>query len=1575
MDVLFLFAPENLTMMLNLLLLGVALIVIVYALFSMLKKALPQAFHFVFFILVMLVGVFLVKPGINALASYDLSSYGIVLNINESQIQVTNVLDTISEVIKLFAGNDKESIIYIALNDKDLNEFIQSMAMLIVGYVTFFAYMLIALLLSKPIGSFIYNVIFKWIFPKKVRKYKYKRRWKSFLIGLTKGTIAAFMLLTPFTSLINSINKGIQQNKSSVIVDQESYDEIITWVDAYNDSVLAKVAFGVDDEGRSLDMVITDIATSSTYDGEQLLFSDQLTTLADAAEKLIAAGLLNNEGEEGGIQTSALLSKEVITALIGTLTGSDFLMKLFPILINIALTYAQETEFFLNEVNLDDVDWKDELNTINKIYNSLYDAGIITDLTDGGDFAIPFTDESRTIIHDAFNTFDESKLFSRVLPAVIYSFVNQEDEEGNPSELSLYLSTEWEDYESIRWGHELCIVYDTLFQLDKIDIKLNINMGGNSDESTIPEVQEFKFVNGFFKNPLKEEQSEENNDQESEDIFKQLMEKFDDIIVILTGLDKDGNKVETHEFETLFDSDLLMNSIDKLLPTLVDSLFSEEGGEGEGATSLIDKDEFIGALETLEDKDDYKFETYSLLKISKDLLFSEEFDLLGGSEENILDNDAFKDALIEVSPAIDRSKILSTCLPTVFESLLGEMSFGEGIPLSGKDLNFRNIKFAEEIPVLLEGYDSIMSIASSLDSSSIDGVVKNINTDDLSTALKAIYKSKILNPVKDGEANSNFYAVLDMIFNNEDFASIGLYADKDPNYAAVSNWNTEIDAIANVFTKMKGESILGMLNQSSEFSLSSVEGQEISELFAAIDDSYLLKGTFGDVMDNLVLDLLNMDLNGITFNNVVSWEDEGVAFASAIESFKKFGKEFSEIDWVNSDPAISEELLTTFASLQLFTDQDGEYHFDEYVHDMLVTSGALTSYLKDYPMSGEATYEMSKADFASADWSVEVSKIIDVIEALQERGKASNPGTLTPGTDGINLISGGNAKSSDLDPIVNALCDASSFRMVTFNVINETLKGTNSPLALEGVNLNVANTEYLLTDDNELRKSELNKIIHLYELIETNQSGDESLNEAFDIYQLDIDDLLTTIHDSHILNSLTENNNDTSTFTVFEQIIEYMLSQKGLTSYITNSTTTVKDLVSSIQNDRLENDNIDEWTEEEIPALAKIVKSSEALNGSFSDTALIDLDKEEFISLMQSINHSKLTHNSIPHFFEESSTRMGLINFIEEEHRPYVHYDLEQITDYDEKVIQYDDEIVHMAEVIDTAKIGVDSNGDAILFDFNDDAKSAETLVTEYGKTTTPFFALLIDSRIYEDVREEIIYGVVEDAGMENFIRGTGREGKLAQLKEFFNNEEYNLNSDVEGKSFDLILQDMDNIQSFGATELKDFVDNHPGEFDDHGSDMISDIIRDTVVEITIEDGNEESRRAYFASEIVAGIMAKSTAEDSHGLEWVVDGGTSSIDTYPLLVDDVADQIHDLLVAYDDSNKLDATDDASCNKFKADMIKLDEDELTKTPYILNNFKEGVFGDYAGLAGVAQNMTFAEIADAIIAIRQFEAGLI
>ena len=1504
MNSIFLFAPENLTMMLNLFLIGVSLLVIIYALFSMLRKALPQAFHFVFYLILVIGGIFLVSPTVKALTTMDLSSYNIVLTMNESQIEVNNIIDTVSNIIKLYAGNDETSFIYIALSDKDLNEFILSIAYIFVNYAVFLVYMILVMLLAKPLGALIYNLAFKWIFPKKIRKYKYKKRIKSFLIGLTKGSLAALLLLTPFTSLINSINKGIQQNKSTVVINQESYDEIITWVDAYNDSVMAKVAFDVSD-GRSLDMVIMDVATSSDYQGEKLVFSDQLTTMADLLEKVLAAGLMEKNEDGTGIEIGALLSKEVITAIISSVTDSDFLMKLFPILINVVMTYAQETELFETEyLNVSDIDWKDELNAINNIYNSLYDAGIVTDLVDGGQFAIPFDDDSRLMIKDAFESLDGSKLLSRVIHAVIYSFVVMADEEGNPSELSNYLSTDWEDYEVVKWGHELGIIYDTLYQLDKIDIKLNINMGGEESQPEQP-LEKFKFANGFFKNEAVDEENNE-NDEKADQILDQLMEKFDEIIVILTGLDENGQKVIEHQFETIFDSDFLMGSIDKLLPTLVDTLLNS----GEESTPLINKDELVSALEKIVDVDGYKFETYSLLKICKDLVFNENFDLLNGTDANILDNQHFRDALVNVAPSIDNSIILSTCLPTVFETLLGDLSFGEEIPLSGKDFNFRNIKFATEIPILLEGYESIMNLTSSLgNTSSLDSFVNNLNPDDLANALKTLHKSKILNP---GTENKNFYTLLDVIFNNESFKSMGIYPNEEPNYHLVNNWDNEIDAIANIFTNLKNESILGMLT--GGFSLTSLEEQEIMQLFASIDDSVLLSGTFGNVMDNLVLSTLNISLDGVSFTNVDSWEQEGIAFADAITSFKKFGGDIGSIDWINSDPNLVEDLLVTFASMQLF-DDGNEYYFDDYFHQMLVDSGALTDFLKDYPSNGEATYSQSKEDFESASWPHEITKIVGVIRALQNVNGVidwNNPDSHspTPGTDGINLLTGGGATSSQLQTIVDALVETDSFRLVTFNVINDMLKGSNSPLALDGVDLSVANTEYLLTCSKEERKNELNGIISSLELIDGKISSDSQI----DITDLEVEELLLKFHDSYILNSLdfSKYENTSLPFTIFEQMVRYTLSQNGLKDYIVRPGSSIDTLIKNITNNYA--GNSDKWTTEEIYNIQDIVDCFGELDCDFNESAIINLNKNLFTKIMKTINKCSLTQYAIVKFFEGASDKIGLTNFAPREE---FHFDLyEESLGIANPVEAYNLEIDHMGDVIETAKIGQkDANNNEMLFDFGSSMKLQDLLAEGSGKSSTPFFRLLIESEIYKDVRASIIFNVIKSAGMDKYVREhpngvlTSDENKIMLIDSFFDETKYDLNVDVEGACFDEIIHDLEHIDAISQTgSLKDFVDNqHLADSDDLGKDIISEIIMDTKLDEIDLEGNLIYHRAYFTSEIVAGIMDKTTKHDSHNLEWYRYDSVNDIISYPLLVNEVGAQVHDILLAY--SYSLDIRDD------------------------------------------------------------------
>lgn len=1944
----FLFAPSNLTFILNMVLLGVVLVVIAYALFSMLKKALPQAFHFVFFVLFIVVGLFFVKASINFIANYDLSSYQWSVSINGETIMITTPLNTISEALKVAVGNDETSIIYIALNNKDLNELIQSLSILIVGYFAFFIYMLDILLLAKPIGSLIYNLAFKWIFPKEIRKYKYKRRWKSFLIGLAKGSLAAVMFLTPFTSLVNSVNKGIQRNKTGVVLNQESYDDIIAWVDAYNDSAFAKLAFGVDEDGRSIDMVITDLATSSTYKDGELLFSDQLMTIADAAETLLAAGLLSGDGESG-LQTSALLSKEFISAVIEVIKSSDFLMNLFPIVINIAVTYAEEMNFYTENLVFDDVDWKDELGTINNIYGALYDAGIISNLAEGNQFTIPYDDDKATAIRDAFKSLDESKFLSRVIPSVLYSFVTMEDEEGNPSDLSLYLSTDWDDYKSIKWGSELTIVYDTLYQLKKLDIDFFDNSGEQSPKMA---VQEFKFVNGFFSNHFKNQASEtEETSKETDDIIQKLMDNFDDVIVILTGLDKDKNIIEGREYKTLFDSNLLMNSIDKLLPELVDNLFS---GESE-TTSLIDRAELESTLGKLQDenmeqeKTNYKKETYSLLNVCKDLLFNDKFDLMNNTDENILDNKYFQEALLKIAPEIDDSTLLSTCLPTVFESLLKDLNFGEEIPITGESLNF-HVTFATEIPILLEGYNSMMNLASSLNSDNPGDIIKNLNTEDLEKALKAVYKSDIINP-KDTN-NKNFYAILDLIFDNQDFKDIGIYPDGKPNYESLikndEGWEREIGYIADVFANLKSESIIGLLTSSDTINLGSIESDDIRKLFSSIDNSKLLSGTFGQLMDKLVLDSLGIGGNesGISFTNVDSWAVEAEAFANALDAFKKIGDDMNHIDLLNSNTEDCKELLNNFASLQIFTNKDGEYVFGDFIHEIMLSSGDLAKYLenptdwtnadkysesksdfktafadldsskeeieriinvidalqnigedglasimngtatcnlrdvttplgeatslrmivfnivddmindidsplklgsiKDYldtkffineenvelrkeelnriadiydsimdlgdfssiewldinpdeatkPLlinfaslkilkensfgnllhdlltdggaladylkdptgySIESEYSLSKDDFKNAAWVDEVNndypeitkfvnvikaiqnigagnakpgteglnlimqgnigedelgsvtgalcdafslrmvvfnvindmingssssfnlgeidlsylnteylidceqeerkaevervvkifgdikglesdlseinwidmntndtrtlltdfaslkmlskgeeyyfddlvhdllikggsladylrdygstttspkyltsksdfknaftydnsgneidKIINVIDSVQNIGKTIDSSSTQPGTLGLTRITSGNAKSSELSLVTEALCDASSLKMVVYNVINDTIKGDNSPLKLDGVNLEKAHTEYLLNCDVNSRKTEVNKVVSIYQIIESNESGEETTrSEAFNIYEIEVDELLNTIHDSRILNTL-KNENYGVEFTIFEQLIEYMLSQKGLKQYITYGmpeSTTVKDLVLRVANNHCEGSSGDEWTNSEITFLNNIVLASEPLKNSFSDTELINLSSHKFRNLMNSINESKLTHNAVYYFFKTTSDRMGINSFIRAANKNNVHYLLENVA-ADEVIAQCSKEIDYYADIIEMAKTGsVDEHGNTNTFDFENN--SLESFISENeSKSTSPLFNLLINSKIYEDVKSDIIYGIFNTAGLSEYIRGSNEDDKIDTINTLFGK---GLSAEVEGASIDSILKQKGDIDFSKVSKLTDL--------DTKGSTAICNIIRNTKPEV---NGNRS--RAYFSSEVVAGMLSKATVDDSATINWYEED-------YKYLVDDVADQINDILNAYSSSEKLDKNSDtfvADCTNFKASMKKLDDDITTKDPYILGEFKLAVFKDY-NVGGAIEGMTFERIGDVIISAKSFD----
>ncbi len=1487
MDILlFLISPAQLTLYLNIALGVILLCIIIYGISSMLKRALPQAFSICSFIVLMVVGILLAHPLSQWFSNVDISWISSSFSLNGQEVSVTTVQETIKNILTALAGNDEKDLVFIALTNKDLAQYIEALSTLLVSYITFFLYVLLVFIIGKPICAFIYHCGFKFIFPKKVRKYRYKRKWKSVLIGMTNATLSCAMLLTPLFAIVNTVNYGLQKNKSTEIIDQESYDNIMQWSDAYNDSLFAKILFGIkDDSGRSLDMMLMDYVTKTDYDGSTLLFSDQISSISDAAEKIIASGILGDD--ENGINYASLLSKSFITSMITTVTDSQFFMKLFPILINIALTYVDNNELFdTSYIDLDNLDWKEELKNVNQIYNSLYDAGIISDLIDGDDFKIPFSDTAKDSLHQAFSLMDESTMLHRIIPAVIYTYVIQEDEDNTPSALSFYLSTDWDDYQDIKWGRELLIIYDTLYQLSKVGIEIVIN--NTSSDNPSPK-EAFVFKNAFLpnfitKNVREDEEAPANN------ILQILLDHFDDVAPILTGYKSDGELDVNHEYLTIFDSQLIMKNIDKALNYAADTMLlpNEETGE----KPLINGDDLKNALKHINGSQEYKYEVFNLLKAAKILLGNDDFDLNNAGA--LLENLAFREALCELSAIIDNSIVLSNVMPYVLENALANISFGDNIPLSGQDLNFRNIKFAVEIPLLLDGYESALSLSESFDGGDVNSIISTIDTENLKKALTVMYQSQIINPR--ALNNANFYAILDLIFDNEDFKEIGMYQNKEVDYSKVQNWEQEIQGIANIFTSLKADSILDLFNAET-ISLLSINPTSIQDLFASIDDSILIRNTFGAVLDHLLGEVIDVSLDGVSFENVTNWTEEGNALSRVIAGFKTIGQEIENVDWLNTDPSISEEILTNFASMQVF---ESPKAFGAFIWKNIHNSGdEINSYLKDYPEVGSPTYLSAQSDFESVeDWANEISLMTSFIKALQDMdGEViwtdGRPNVENPGTQGLNYFINGNATSAQLRSVLIPLSEIKMFRMISINAINEVINSITDQVEL--IDLSMANID-IIAEDDLARKNDLLLIPDIYELV-------QSFTEE-NIYDEDrTEELLISLHNSYIFNTLKNPNNIDAQgrrdLTVFEQTIVQVAVKTGIAEYVANSldndvqTNKIQNNVLSIHNSMNNRDDIsnDEWLDQsdslgEITKLKNILIAYNNSNlGTFDSNIIFDADLLSVQEVLEAVNHSRVTHDATPVFLNHLLTISSIDSLVDDQTK--IDYQLNHLgpLSINERMALYDQEIVYITNAIDLVRI---RNSDDSKEIFNFRIGNFVDLITPVdqggkGKSTISFFTLLKHSRILEETRSEIIVNIIDKINNSQFIRpydGT-KEEKIAKIESYFSSDlepNYQLDPTIEGKSIDLIVPMLNQESIMSQSNFEDLLDQ---------GDTISKIITNTMI---------EGKRAYLSSEIVAGFLNAYGPQEHNAIAWVTTS-EGALDDFALLNSTSAQQLDALFVA------------------------------------------------------------------------------
>jgi hypothetical protein len=329
--------------------------------------------------------------------------------------------------------------------------------------------------LGESLAAILYFLPFRFFIPWHFRK-KVKMRLLGGAAGALKMVLVLTMFLSPFTSLINSVTTSFKDfdEQYGDQIDAELYDEIMSFVDVYNDSTFAQTLFSwsLTDNGLSIDSALMDFVSGQDLDSYRLTLANELGSVVDIAATLIGSGAIDSTFTT--IDTSLLLTEDLVTNLITSLTGSVLIMKILPIAITIGLN-LEEVSSFLDPslIELDDLVWEEELENLGEVFKGVIRSGILTPILNGNtDIAFLmdtiFSPTAEQEINQIFENLDNSPLLSRVIPAVLFKLVEDEITAGGPEGgigLSTFLPTDWADYQSIEFGSELSLIYDLVYEL------------------------------------------------------------------------------------------------------------------------------------------------------------------------------------------------------------------------------------------------------------------------------------------------------------------------------------------------------------------------------------------------------------------------------------------------------------------------------------------------------------------------------------------------------------------------------------------------------------------------------------------------------------------------------------------------------------------------------------------------------------------------------------------------------------------------------------------------------------------------------------------------------------------------------------------------------------------------------------------------------------------------------------------------------------------------------------------------------------------------------------------------------
>ncbi len=635
----------------------------------------------------------------------------------------------------------------------------------------------------------------------------------------------------------------------------------------------------------------------------------------------------------------------------------------------------------------------------------------------------------------------------------------------------------------------------------------------------------------------------------------------------------------------------------------------------------------------------------------------------------------------EVCPRLDNSRLMGFLLPDLLEAVVGSTDFTEirdFIGLDVTDLNFELDSIGTEMGVFID----LMGYALNVMDADMNDVETFIgeHAGDITGILDCIYQSNIFNP-KDSLGNfesENYYTILETIFTgNGDFGF-------DPNdvSAAIRSvdetaWATTYDSEGNVVQYGENYYMIhtistvfdeGLFNLMGETDvLAALNSPEydgaISAVFSSIEDSTVMSGCFGGLLDNLFSgDTTIVDPTGLgtSFRNVTDWAEEGANLELMLDTLNTFGNDLTGIDFMDFSAENVESLLTELAHSGIFDDPDGDYLLGEFLYQKFIGAG-MGEYLldKDELSTDPSPYDNVHSDFLSvgpttseADklaWEQEISAIANVIGAVNDLETALGS------SDGLGALTNGSASAAQIETVVLAVNDCSVLRMAIYNVFDDMLGGGS--MNMGSLNPSDANTAILIDCTKEERATEISYTLDIYDAVQT-LALDSGFSEA-NLNADTIETMLTNLHNSKLFNTINEDHSRVAgDLTVFEQTIKMIEQTATLDDYV------YKQYAEGLRDGLLSDDlllignnlagttlDADGW----VGPTGEIAKLGDLMQ-AFKDTALTFtsfgsdganavstlMDTPEGIvkvqNLLLAVNHSELMYPAIPNLFDTMLT-------------------------------------------------------------------------------------------------------------------------------------------------------------------------------------------------------------------------------------------------------------------------------------------------------------------------------------------------